>query len=43
MVSYYFNAVDRLSEAGAFYPDTSSRHTMGLSFNGPYVGIQVKV
>lgn len=43
MVSHYFNAIDRLSEVGAFDPELRSRHTIDASFDGPYVGVQVNL
>lgn len=43
MVSHYFNAIDRLSEVGAFDPELRTRHTIDASFDGPYVGVQVNL
>ncbi len=43
MVSHYFNAIDRLSEVGAFAPEFRSRQTIDASFDGPYVGVQVNL
>lgn len=41
LVSHYFNAIDKVSGAGAFAPQFGSRHTLDASFDGPYVGVQV--
>lgn len=41
MVSHYFNAIDRLSVVEATAPEFRSRHTVDVSFDGPYVGVQV--
>lgn len=41
MVSHYWNAVDRLSATGLLQPEARSRQTLDMSFDGPYVGVQV--
>lgn len=41
MVSHYFNAADRVSLIGAFAPEFRTRRTIDISFDGPYLGIQV--
>lgn len=41
MVSHYFNAVDRLSVIEAIAPELRTRHTVDVSFDGPYIGVQV--
>jgi hypothetical protein len=41
MVSHYWDVVDRLSRADAFRPENRSRHVIDVSFDGPYVGVQV--
>lgn len=41
MVSHYFNAIDRLSVLDVFAPEYRTRHTVDVSFDGPYIGVQV--
>lgn len=43
MVSHYFNAIDRLSAVGAVGPEFRTRHTTDVSFDGPYIGVQVNI
>jgi hypothetical protein len=41
LVSYYFNAIDRLSALEAIAPETRPRHTQSIGWDGPFVGVQV--
>lgn len=43
MVSHYFNAVDRLTSLAAFGPDLSNRRAADVSFDGPYLNVQVNL
>lgn len=41
LVSHYFNAIDRTTAVEALNPEVSPNHTLDLSFDGPYVSVQV--
>lgn len=43
LVSHYWNTIDRLSIIGSISPAFRTRHTTDVSFDGPYVGIQVQL
>jgi Legionella pneumophila major outer membrane protein precursor len=43
LVSHYFNAIDRLSGVDVIEPAVRARHTFDVSFDGPYVGVEVKI
>lgn len=43
MVSHYFNAIDRLSAIDAIAPEIRSRQALDVSFDGPYIGVQVNL
>jgi len=43
MVSHYFNAIDRLSGIEVEIPALRSRQALDVSFDGPYVGVQVRL
>lgn len=43
LVSHYFNAIDRLTAADAFNTGERHRETIDISFDGPYVGVQVQL
>ncbi|MBA2654963.1 MAG: hypothetical protein H0U71_07885 [Gammaproteobacteria bacterium] len=42
-VSHYWNTVDRLSIVGSESPELRTRRTTDVSFDGPYIGIQVQL
>lgn len=42
-LSYYFDALDRLSAIGADNPAARSRHVTDVQFEGPYFGVQVNL
>jgi Legionella pneumophila major outer membrane protein precursor len=42
-VTHYFNAIDRLAATQLIVPELRGRQTIDTSFEGPYVGIQVRV
>jgi hypothetical protein len=43
LVSYFFNPVDRFSALDAMAPQLHNRHNLDVSFDGPYVAVEVKL
>lgn len=43
LINHYFNVIDRLSEVGALSPEFRTRQTIDASFDGFFLGVQVKV
>lgn len=43
MATHYYNCFDRLSGAGAPAPALRTRQTLDTTFEGPYLGVQIKV